>query len=168
MANQTPLQVGQHLDLKGCFTEEFFLRGLTLSQIGVELGLPSHRLNDGVFIAFAIRLPSIHEFDLGGWAEYATDNFIEYKNGKSTWNEQKFEQTYDGKRMPISIEAAKKAWRENMKNEKLIKILPKIAHQQNDFYPPGGKASQIIISKPVKCHVVKFLNRGEVFNSVWN
>jgi len=167
VATKNELKVGQVVKLKGCFTEELFLRGLTLSQIGVELGLPSHRLNEGVFISFALQLPTVNQFDLGGWAEYSTDNFISYGKNGAQWSEKDFEKTYKDKRMPITIEEAKKGWLMNMRQEKLIKIIPVIPHSNDDFYPSGGKASQVIIKQPINCQIVKFLKRGEVFNSVW-
>lgn len=167
MSNNQPYKVGQVEYLKGCFTEEYFLRGLSVSQIGTELGLPQDRLANGIFISFALQLPSFHEFKLGGWAEFATDNFIKYRKGKMKWSETDFEKTYEGKRIPISIEAAKKSWLANMRNEKLIKVLPVIKHQQDDIYPAGGRASQVIIVHPIRCHITTFLKANEIFRGVW-
>jgi len=168
MSANITYQVGQTAYLKGCFTEEFFIRGMTAQQIGQELGLPQRRLTEGMFIAYAVRLPALHEFKLGGWAEFSTDKFIEYRKGKMIWNESDFEKTYDGKRMPISIEAAKKGWRQNMTHIKLIKVLLPIVHDNRDVYPSGGKASQIIITHPIECHVVKFLKPNDLFRGVWS
>ncbi len=166
-SSHEPYEIGQIRKLKGCFTEEYFLRGLSVSKIGQELGLPGHRLKDGVFVAFALQLPYYHEFELGGWAKYSTDKFVTYDKGKMTWSRFKFEETYAGKRMPISIEDAKMAWLKNMRHEKLIKILPVIPHKDDDKYPSGGIASQIIVKHTISCQIVKFLKGNETFNSVW-
>lgn len=160
-------KTGQIKYFQGCFTEEYFLRGLSVSQIGVELGLPSHRLKNGIYIAFAIKFPSFYEFKLGGWAEFSTDRFIEYRKGKMKWIETKFEETYKGKRIPISIDDAKKAWLENMKHEKLVKVIPFIPHHEEDIYPPGGRASQIIVVNPIQCQITNFLKGNQIFNGVW-
>ncbi len=167
MSQQTPYQVGQILHLGGCFTEEYCIRGLNVKQIGVELGLPQHRLNDGVFIAFARKLPYFHDFELGGWAKFSTDKFVEYRKGKMNWILSDFEKTYAGKRMPISIEDAKNAWLKNMRHEKLIKVLPVIPHHDDDKYPAGGLASQIIVRNKIECEIVQFLKSNEVFKDVW-
>lgn len=161
--------IGQFPRLKGCFTEEFCIRGMTLRQIGVELGLPMRRIEKGAYIAFALQLPAYHEFRLGGWAEFSTDKFVTYnkRKGKIKWHEDKFEEVYEGRRVPISIDEAKKAWLKNMRYHKLIKILPALDHQESDDYPTGGKASQIIITHPVRCQVVQFLKLDDVFHSVW-
>lgn len=167
--DQQNYKKGQVLYLKGCFTEEFFLRGLSVSQIGRELGLPSHRLANGIFISYAIKFPALHEFKLAGWAEYSTDHFVEYgKKGRVKWSEENFEKTYRGKRMPMSIEDAKKARLDGMKHHKLVKVIPNIPHRNTDEYPSGGKASQLIVVHPIQCHITNFLKGNEVFRGVWS
>lgn len=166
MQKQKPLKIGDMVGLKGCFTEEYFVRGLSLRQIGKELGLPLHILADGAYVAFAVELPRYPDFELGGWAKYSTDKFIDYRKGKMDWSELKFEETYAGIRVPISIDEAKKAWLSNMRNEKLIKVLPQIK-DPNAEYPVGGLASQIIIRNEVRCQIVKFLKLNDIFRSVW-
>lgn len=163
----TQYAINQVLFLKGCFTEEYCLRGLTLHQIAQELGLPAHRVEKGAFIAFALTLPAFHEFYPGGWAEYSTDKFVEYRKGKMKWKEEQYEATYEGKRMPISVEQVKNAWLDSMKNEKLVKVLPAVPHSEGDDYPPGGLASQIVIVHGVKCLITQFLESNQVFRGIW-
>ena len=162
------LKIGDYLNLTGCFTEEYFIRGMSVYQIGVELGLPLQRLKNGVYVSFAIELPTIHGFKLGGWTEFPTQLFMESRKGKMEWNETKFEETYDGKRMPISIEKAKRGWLNNMKQEKLVKVLPIDRYEKGDEFPSGGKASQIIVVHPLRCQVTNFLKYDEIFRGVWN
>lgn len=161
------LRVGDLIYLDGCFTEEFFIRGLTLSKIATELGLPSHRIKEGAWIAFAIQLPQKHQFYLGGWTQFATDKFIEYRKNSMFWDAKKYMELYEGKRMPLTIDQAKEAWLSNMRKEKLIKVIPKVAHQPQDVYPPGGIASQIIINTPIQCHIVQLLQPNDVFQGCW-
>lgn len=165
--NQKLYEVGDRRSLKGCFTEEYFLRGLSVNEIGKELGLPPHMLSNGIFISFALQLPTFDNFELGGWAKYSTDNFINYRKGKMKWIESKFESTYKDKRVPIPIDQAKKAWVENMKKEKLIKILPNIPNNQSDIYPAGRFASQIIVINPIECQITNYLKNNEIFRGVW-
>lgn len=162
------LRVGQVINCSGCFTEEFFLKGLTAQQIGTELGLPQRCLAEGMFVSYAIQLPSFYQFELGGWAKYSTDKFVAYRKNKMNWKQKEFDKIYDGKRMPISIAEAKRGWLENMKYHKLIKILLPIAYLNTDEFPAGGKASQIIVTDPIPCEVVKFLKPNELFQGVWN
>jgi len=159
--------IGDTPYLDGCFTEEYFIRGMTLQRIGTELGLPQYQLSDGAFIAFALQLPSFNGFQLGGWTEFRASKFVDFRNGKKKWSKAKFEKTYQGKRLPISLEDAKKGWMKNMRNEKLVKVLPNIPPHENEKYPAGGLASQVIITHPIQCQVVKFLKHNEIFRSVW-
>lgn len=167
MAKFKPLEVGQIVKMDGCFTEEYFLRGLSVKQIGQELGLPAHRMIKGVFVIFALELPQYHQFELGGWAEFATDKFIDYDNDGMNWDEKKFEDLYANRRMPISIDDAKTNWMKNMMNEKLVKVITAVGSSKDDIYPSGGKASQIILREKVNCQVVQFLKSNDIFHSVW-
>ena len=160
-------KIGKSLFLTGCFTEEFFLRGLNVRQIGKALGLPEYRLANGLYIAWAVQLPSFHEFKLGGWAEFPTSEFYDYTKKRDKWSEEKFEKTYEGKRVPITIEQAKYAWLENMKHEKLIKVLLNIPGQDGDKYPAGEQASQIIVVHPIRCQIMKFIDGNDVFKGIW-
>ncbi len=164
-----PLQVGDIANLSGCFTHEEWITGKNASQIATELGLPPHRMKDGIFVCWAEVLPTAQQFHLGGYAKFATDNFISYKNGQTIWSERDFENTYkDGGRMQISIDEAKRAWLSEMRRSKLVKVIPVIPHAEGDKYPPGNKAPQIIVSAPIRCQVAKFLKPYEVFRGVWN
>ncbi|PPK88768.1 hypothetical protein CLV84_1739 [Neolewinella xylanilytica] len=163
------LVVGHMIDLVGCFTEEYFIRGLNASQIVKELGLPDRYQQLKMYVAMAIHLPSICDFELGGWAEFSTDNFFNYdKQGRgSKWDAKKFEKVYQGKRMPISINTAKQAWRDGMNHEKLVKVLFDTDHRDQDKYRAGGRASQIIVTRPIKCLIAKQLSPTERFTGVW-
>lgn len=162
------LAIGDTPYFDGCFTEEYFIRGLNFQQIGAELGLPKRRMVNGAFIAYAVQFPTMTGFHLGGWTAYETALFMEYRRNKIPfWNEEKFEEVYSGKRFPMSIEEAKKAWLRNMRHEKLIKVILNVDHRDDDDYPQGGRASQIIVTRPIECHVVQFLNGDDVFRGVW-
>lgn len=160
---------GTYERLKGCFTEEYFIRGLSLKRIGMELGLPSSRLRKGAWICWAEQLPAIHEFYLGGWTKFPTHNFVRYnRHGKMKWYEDKYEETYAMIRTPITIEQAKQGWLAGMRHEKLVKVVPILGHDDNNPPPPGGRASQIIVVQLIRCKVVKFLkNDDDVFRGVW-
>ena len=163
MSNKT-LREGDITWEDGCFTFEQHIAGMTLEEIAKELGLPEARLTKGGFVVFAIQPPSPDDFELGGWAEYSTDNFIE----KGAWNRMDFERTYKDKRMPISIFQAKNGWMQEMNHQKLVKVVLNIPHN-NHRYPAGRLAPQIILMKSVKCVVVKYLppNSKERFKGVW-
>lgn len=150
---------------RGCFTFEQHIAGMTLEEIGKELGLPPERLIRGGWIVFAVNLPWSNDFDLAGWAEFSTDNFV--KDG--SWNRMDFEKTYKNKRMPISIFEAKAGWLQEMNNRKLVKLVLAVPHDDSHRYPSGGKAPQIIVNRELRCQVVKYLPPGsqERFLGVW-
>lgn len=163
-----PLKVGDTGNFSGCFTHEEWITGKNANQIAIELGLPPHRMKDGIFVVWAEVLPNVHQFDLGGYAKFATDNFIDYSTGKAVWDEKRFEQTYaGGKRMNVSIPDAKQAWLQEMRRSKLVKVISVVPGAATDVYPPGNKAPQIIVNTPIRCQVAKFLKPHEVFRGVW-
>jgi hypothetical protein len=165
-----PLKVGDVGNFTGCFTHEEWITGKNAHQIATELGLPPHRMADGIFVVWAEVLPSASQFHLGGYAKFATNNFISYgKNGDAIWSEKDFENTYkDGGRMSISIDEAKRAWMSEMRRSKLVKVISVVPGASTDVYPPGNKAPQIIVNTPIRCQIAKFLKPHETFRGIWS
>ena len=163
------LKVGDFVELTGCFTEEYFIRGMAAHEIVQELGLPARFKLKRMYVAMAIHLPGIHDFELGGWAKFSTDKFFNYDKStkKGRWSKVKFEEVYRNKRMPLSVDAAKQAWRDGMNSEKLIKVLFNTPKSDRDRYPEGGRASQIIVTRPVKCLITTTLLPTHRFTGVW-
>ncbi len=160
-----PLREGDTTMQKGCFTFEQHIAGMTLEEIGKELGLPRERLIRGGWVVFALNLPYGDDFDLGGWAQFSTDNFMK----DDAWNRMDFEKTYKNKRMPISIFEAKSGWMQEMNNRKLVKLVLGVPHDDSHAYPAGGLAPQIVVKRQLRCLVVKYLppNSLERFRGVW-
>jgi len=177
----------------GCFTQEYSLKGKTLKQIFVELGLPDRRLHEGAYIVYSLWVPRYNQFELGGHTKHSTEKFITYgEKGAMNWNKTKFLETYPNHRFnqylregmtgwnresvekkygePINsktIETVKREWLKINNNRKLLKVLPGIRHKDGEEYPSGGRANQIILKENMKCQVVGKYLPNDVFHGVW-
>ena len=152
----------------GCFTTEYFLRGLTLKNIFKELGLKQSQLSEGAVIAYALNLPGINEFELGGWTEHSTDKFEEFRNGQRFWNKEKYNEVFfPGSRLSKNdINDYKKAWLDRMNQEKLVKVIP-VTSKGEGKWPKGNKAAQIIVSRPILCTVIGHYKPHDYFKGAW-
>ena len=156
------LEEGKTTMQKGCFTYEQYISGMTLEEIGRELGLPPARLMNGGWVVFALKLPLFDQFDCGGWAEFSTDNFMKKSalTKNEVWNRMAYEKTYKNRRLPVSILDAKAGHMQQMATRKLVKLVPVLMHNDTYKYPSGGKAPQIIVYQELPCQVLKFLQAG--------
>jgi len=178
---------------KGCFTQEYSLKGLTLKQIFEELGLPDRQLHEGANIIFALRLPTYDQFELGGYSKYSTEKFIKYgEKGSMNWNKTRFlktypahdfnrflriamagwtsdsvEKEYGSKDSPMTIEMAKREWLRINNNRKLVKVIPILGPKDEDIYPAGGRANQIMLKKEIECQVIGHFMPNDIFKGVW-
>ena len=167
MKNLAKYRVGEIVFKGGCFTLEYFIRGLTCDEIGKELGLPPRVMANGASIAMAIELPSYNGFKPAGWTRFSTDNISHRKNGKMVWDEATYLEFYTGKRLPIPIREIQKSWLSDMKKEKLVKVLPNIDYEDNEYFPRGGKAGQIVVTNPLRCEVTNQLTLNDRFKGIW-
>lgn len=141
----------------GCFTFESGILGLNIGDIGRRLGLPLERLSKGVDIYYALTTPSFDDFWWGGMALDATDKFITYPQGKAPqYNMKKFAELFAGNVGPRittnDIDVLKAQWHNLMGAQKLVKVVPKIRHNENMYYPAGSSVTpQFILKTKIQC-----------------
>ena len=141
----------------GCFTFESGILGLNIKDIGRRLGLPLERLSQGVDIYYALTVPSFDDFYWGGMALDATDNFMTYPKGQPPQYNMKlfaelFKDNIGFKITNNDINALKAQWLNLMGRQKLVKVVPKIGHYENMYYPAGSSVTpQFILKTKLQC-----------------
>ncbi len=141
----------------GCFTFESGIIGLNIQDIGRRLGLPLQRLSEGVDIYYALTVPSFDDFWWGGMALDSTDKFITYPAGKGPqYNMKKYAELFKdnigAKITTDDINVLKAQWHNLMGTEKLVKVVPKIRHNENMYYPAGSSVTpQFILTRKIQC-----------------
>ena len=141
----------------GCFTFESGILGLNIKDIGRRLGLPLERLSQGVDIYYALTVPSFDDFYWGGMALDATDNFMTYPKGQPPQYNMKlfaelFKNNIGFKITDTDINALKAQWHNLMGRQKLVKVVPKIGHYENMYYPAGSSMTpQFILKTKLQC-----------------
>lgn len=66
------MQVGDHVSVTGCITQDKFLRGRTLRQMEQNLGFHAGRLRDGAYVVALRELPRAQDFAFAGYSQVAT------------------------------------------------------------------------------------------------
>ncbi len=147
-------QVGQTIYKAGCFTIEGYIKNLNLTEMARRLGLPQKVVSQGVYIAYAIRIPGMNEFELAGTTLDATDNFVDYSSGKPQYQPQQFQKIYtQAAVIPVNFQEIKKEYHNSFGANKLVKVLAPSAK----FYPAGGMTPQFLMTGSIPCKVAAFI-----------
>jgi hypothetical protein len=150
------MELNHYAFLDGCFTTQIYLQGRTLSEIEVCLGFHQGRLSEGAWFMVASELPSTDGFEFAGYTLVATHHMTE-KYGKinqpeGPWEKEAYER---------NKKEAVKLWKLFGK-QRLVKVLPTIRHSRemdmNLQYRPGSGVPQWMITKPVRCRAIAFVN----------
>ena len=147
-------RLGQTVNKAGCFTFEGYIANQNLSEIARRLGLPQKVVAQGVYIAYAIRMPSMHEFELAGTTLDSTDKFTDYSNGIANYQPKKFQKLYTTNAViPVNFQQIKKEYHNSFGVNKLVKVLAPSA----TLYPPGGMTPQFLMKYSLPCKIVAFI-----------
>ena len=161
---------GQTHYYAGCFTFESAIIGCTPTEIGRRLGLPIYIVQEGIDIYGALRIPEFDEFDWGAMTDVATNNFINYKNGKSEYNMAAFLKLFEknvGKAVTAKdVNQLKQEWHGLMATRKLVKIVAKSKAPVAE-YPKGSPfAPQFILKRKLECFLAATVMPNEVFRNM--
>src|SRR5262245_1975223 len=63
------------IQIKGCITQEIFIKGKTLPEIERILGFQKGRLDKGIVVAALLQLPAVNQFELLGYSQVAEHKF---------------------------------------------------------------------------------------------
>lgn len=146
--------VGQTIYKAGCFTFEGYIANQNLNEMARRLGLPQKVVSQGVYIAYAIRMPSMHEFELAGTTLDSTDNFVDYSSGNAQYQAQKFQNLYaQNAVIPVNFQQIKKQYHNSFGANKLVKVIAPSAK----FYPAGGMTPQFLMTSSLPCKIAAFI-----------
>lgn len=158
------LKVGQVLYLDGCFTFESSIIGQSLSAITYKLGLPQSRMTEGAFIAYALRIPEMEDFEFAGITQDSTDKFVRYKNGLMQFDQNAFAKLFTANtKLPVNFNELKRMCHNSFAGSRLVKVLPAIRHQ-NHRYPPGDSSLQFLMLRGIETIVVAYIPPGGHFH----
>lgn len=151
--NLIQMKIGQSTYQGGCFTFEGYIKGQNIMEIARRLGLPQWRMDEGFFVAHALTLPGLHEFELAGVTIDSTDKFMTYDKKGGQYHADKFAKLYTG----INIPQMKKAYMDVFPQNKLVKVIPAKPHEELRGYPAGTMVPQFIMTRKLQCLVTAFV-----------
>lgn len=154
------MKVGQSSYQGGCFTFEGYIKGQNILEIARRLGLPQWRMEKGIYIAHALTLPGAHDFELAGVTLDSTDKFVAYDKVKGPqYQPQQFARLYKG----IDTDQIKKAYMDVFPQNKLVKVITAVPHEDLRGYPPGTMVPQFLVTRKLPCLVTAFIPPGGTF-----
>lgn len=147
------LTVGNYYQFDGCFTYEGYIIGQNIGEIARRLGLPQWRMKEGIYIAYALRVPSVNEFEMAGITLDSTDKFVSYDKNKMVYNADKFKTLYKG----MNLQEMKQMYHKTFADGKLVKVIARKKHIQGTEYPEGTLVPQILITSQLPCLVAAYI-----------
>lgn len=146
-----------YTSVRGCFTQEKFLKGRSLSEIEDILGFHKGRLSKGMKIVALENVPNSSQFDFLGYS-----NIAEHKFDKETL--KKFD-VNKLKQLVINESFATTG------PNRLVKVLPSVPHandMDNDTqYPSGQGAPQWKLTCAVSAVIIGEVKPNEKYPVAW-
>ena len=136
----------------GCFTLEHFLRGRNLIEMERLLGFREGRLLKGASFYRATVLPELNEFELAGYTQIPTARIMT----EHILDKEKQQKVFGNVNYAKLKELARETWCLSGR-ETLIKVKPVIPHSESETYPEGLGVPQWIITVPILCKLIKFI-----------
>ena len=65
------MNVNEMIEVRGCITQERYIKGRSLVELERLLGFQKGRLDNGIVVATLIQLPNINQFELLGYTQVA-------------------------------------------------------------------------------------------------
>lgn len=114
--------------IKGCITQQKFLRRQTLAELERRLGFHTGRLANGVIVAALTRKPLAHEFEFGGYTQVASHYYQEQ------YGKVQFDKNMMKKKLINEVFTT-------LGPDRLVKVMPYLRHnpaiRDDDQYPQG-------------------------------
>jgi|FLYL01.1.fsa_nt_gi hypothetical protein len=133
--------VGQNIEVRGCVTQEKYVRGRTLVDLERILGFHTGRLAHGIVVARLNVLPQPDQFELAGYTQVAS-----HRHREPT-----------GLDIPKLKSLARAKWAAGGL-ERLVKVIPNTPHDNNlepDYqYPPGEGVPQWVLTTKLPATVI--------------
>lgn len=143
----------QIIQIKGCITQEHYIKGRSLPELEHLLGFESGRLDKGIVIAALTQLPAVHQFELLGYSQVAEHRH----NSDAT-------KGLDIKKLK---EMVLKETFTLFGYKRLVKVMANQPHNDqldNDVqYPPGQGVPQWKLTSALSAKVVAIVLPGKVY-----
>lgn len=141
------------IKVKGCITQERYIKGKKLPELERLLGFQKGRLNQGATIVALIQLPDINQFELLGYSQVAGHRF----NGESLKGLDVIKLKENVLKDGFTLAGTKR----------LVKIIPNTPHNDfldnDDQYPPGSGIPQWRLTGKVSARVIATLKPEEIY-----
>jgi hypothetical protein len=147
------MKLHEIIKVKGCITQERYIKGKKLAELERILGFQKGRLDQGVTIVVLIQLPDINQFELSGYSQVAGHKF----NDESVKGLDVTKLKQNVLKDNFTLAGPKR----------LVKVIPDTPHNDildNDTqYPPGLGVPQWKLTGKVSARVVAKLKSQEVY-----
>lgn len=145
------MHIHEIIQVKGCITQERYIKGKTMPELERILGFQKGRLHKGVVVAVLIQMPTIHQFELLGYSQVAEHRF----GGTAGLDANKLKEM-------VLKEAFTLAG-----PKRLVKVIANTPHSDlldNDTqYPPGLGVPQWKLTSRVSARVIDIVLPEEVY-----
>jgi hypothetical protein len=141
------------IQVRGCITQEHFIKGKTPGELERLLGFQKGRLANGAVVAVLIQLPTVHQFDLLGYSQVA-----EHKFGRAAT------EGLDVNKLKEMVVKDTFTLAGNKRLVKVMAVTPHNANLDNDIqYPPGLGVPQWKLTGRVSARVVAIITPEKVY-----
>lgn len=147
------MHINEIIQVKGCITQERYIKGKTLPELEHLLGFQKGRLDTGIVVAALIQLPSLQQFELLGYSQVAEHKF-----------------SNDATKGLDVIKLKEMVLRDTFTtsgSKRLIKVMantPHNDHLQNDIqYPPGLGVPQWKLTSRMPARIITIVLPGKVY-----
>ena len=148
------MQQHEIIQVRGCITQERYIKGKSMPELERLLGLHKGRLANGAVVAVLLQIPTDRQFNVLGYSQVAEHHF----------NSDVLKSLDEAKLKQIVINDAFTL----VGNKRLVKVIPNIPHNDqlnNDAqYPPGLGVPQWKLTDRVSARVVSVLQADEVYS----
>lgn len=143
----------QFLIVRGCITQEKYIKGRTLPELESILGFHSGRLAKGATVAALLQVPGKSGFELLGYSQVAEHKF----------NKEALKGLDTDKLKELLLREVFTTVGTN----RLVKVIATTEHAKDmnddDQYPPGWGIPQWKLTSPLPAQVISVVNPGERF-----
>lgn len=143
----------QFFNVRGCITQEKYIKGRTLSELEGILGFHVGRLAQGATVAALLQVPTKSQFNLLGYTQVA-----EHKINQ---------ETSKGLEVDKLKELLLRETFTTVGLNRLVKVIPKTEHAKamnnDEQYPPGWGVPQWKLTAEMPAQTIAELNAGEQY-----
>lgn len=147
------MKINELIEVRGCITQEHFLKGRSLPELERLLGFQKGRLGSGIVVATLIQLPNVNQFEFLGYTQVAEHKHKNIDPGEMDVNKLK--------------EMLMKDVFTLIGYKRLVKVIANTLHTEkidNDTqYPPGQGIPQWKLTAALPARVIAIVPPGKSY-----